>query len=103
MARPILVLNIRIIFRALIDIIDDKRDRRAGRNLFAARFIDKDAGQDPDRVRLLALRGVTRLPRPAAVEIGLNVRLGERNSRRTAVDHGADRRPMAFAEGRDAK
>ena len=53
------------------------------------------------RVRLLALRGEARLPGPALVEIGLDVGFGERNARRAAVDHAADRRPMAFAEGRD--
>jgi hypothetical protein len=38
---------------------------------------------------------------PALVEKGLDVRLGERNARWTTVDHAADRRPVAFAEGRN--
>src|SRR6516225_338179 len=103
MARPVFVLDIRIIFRALIDIIDQQRDRRAGRDLFSARLIDKDAGKDFHRIRLLALRRVARLARSPAIETGLNVRLGERNTRWTAVNYAADRRRMAFAEGRDAK
>src|SRR5580693_3759670 len=100
---PILVLDIGIILRALIDIVDDERDRRSGRHLLAARFIDEYAGQDSYRVRLLALGGETRLARPALIEIGLDVGLAQRNARRAAVDHAADRRPVALAEGRHPK
>ena len=61
------------------------------------------ARQDPDLVRLLALRGEARLARPAAIEIALDVGLGERDQRRTTVDHAADRNPVAFAKGCDAE
>ena len=59
------------------------------------------AGQDFDRVRLLALGGEARLARTAAIEIVLDVFVGQRDQRRAAIDHAADRDPMAFAEGRD--
>jgi hypothetical protein len=45
----------------------------------------------------------TRLSRPAPVEIRLDVGGGERNAGRAAVHHAAERNPVAFAEGRDAK
>src|SRR5262249_23042953 len=61
------------------------------------------AGQDFDRVRLLALRGVARLAGPPPVEIGLDVGFAERDARRRAVDDAAERRPMALAEGRHPK
>ena len=67
----------------------------------AGRLVDEHAGEDFDRVRLLALRGEARLAGPAPVEIGLNVAFAERDARRAAVDDAADRRPVALAEGRD--
>ena len=100
-ARPVLVLDVGIILGALIDIIDDERNWRPGRHLRAARFVDEDARQDAHRIRLLALRGEARLARPALVEPGLDIGFRERNARRAAVDHAADRRPVALAEGRD--
>src|SRR6516162_3715811 len=103
MAWSVFILDIRIIFRTGIDVIDEQTDRRAGGNLFAARLLDKDAGKDLDRIWLLALRRVARLARAPAIEIRLNIRLGERNTRRTTINHAANRWPMAFAEGRDAK
>ncbi len=100
-AGAVFVLDVGIILAALIDIVDDERDRRAGRHLSAGGFVKEHAGQDLDLVRLLALRGEARLARPAAVEIGLNVGLIERDARRAAVDHAADRGPVALAEGGD--
>jgi hypothetical protein len=37
----------------------------------------------------------------AAIEIALDVFVGQRDQRRAAIDHAADRDPVAFAEGRD--
>ena len=59
------------------------------------------AGQDLYRVRLLALGGEARLAGTAAIEIALDLLVGQRDQRRAAVDHAADRDPVAFAEGRD--
>jgi len=60
-------------------------------------------GQDLHRIRFLALRGEARLTGPAAVEIALDVGLDQRDQRRAAIDHTADRNPVALAEGRDAE
>ncbi len=54
-------------------------------------------------IRLLALGGEARLAGPAAIEIALDLFRAKRNLRRAAVDHAADRDPVAFAEGRDPK
>ena len=102
-AGPILVPDVGIILRALVDIVDHQPDRRAGRHLRAGRLVDEHAGEDPDLVGLLPLRGEARLARPPLVEIGLDVGLGQRDARRAAVDHAADRRPVALAKGRDAE
>ena len=59
------------------------------------------AGQDFHRVGLLALGGEARLAGTAAIEIVLDVLDGQRQQRRAAVDHAADRNPVALAEGRD--
>ena len=87
----------RVVARALVDVVDLHGDRRAGGQAL------EHAGQDADLVRLLALRGEARLAGAAAVEPGLDVGLGQRDARRAAVDHAADRRPVAFAPGGDAE
>ncbi len=103
MAGAELVLDLRIILRALIGILDQQRNRRSRRHLFTGVIVHHHAGQDLDRVGLLPLRGEARLSRTAAIEIALDFVNPERNPRRAAVDHAADRRPMALAEGRDAE
>ena len=87
----------RIVARALVDVVDLHGDRRAGGQAV------EHAGQDADLVRLLPLRGEARLARAAAIQPGLDVGLGERNARRAAIDHAADRRPVALAPGGDAE
>jgi hypothetical protein len=59
------------------------------------------SGEDFDRVRLLALGGEARLSRTAAIQIVLDVLVGQRDQRRAAIDHAADRDPVALAEGRN--
>ena len=102
-AGPVLVLDVGIILRALVDIVDHQPDRGAGRHLHAVALAGEDAGDDADLVRLLALRGEARLARPAAVEIALDVGLGQRDQRRAAIDDAADGRAMALTEGGDAE
>jgi len=53
------------------------------------------------RIGFLALRGEARLPGAAAVEIMLDVLHRQGEQRRTAIDHAADRDPVALTEGRD--
>ncbi len=93
MARPEAVGDVAVVPRALVDVIDREVDRRAGGLAL------EGAGEDLDLVGLLPLRRVARLAGPAAVEPMLDVRFGERDFRRHAVDDDADRRPMAFAPG----
>ena len=75
MARTIDVLDRGIVLGALIDILDQQADRRAGRDLLAGRLIGEHAGEDFDRVRLLPLGGEAGLAGPPLVEIGLDVGL----------------------------
>src|SRR5690606_18087413 len=58
-SRPELVLDVPVVLRALVDIVDDERDRRARRDL-APILAGENARQDLDLVRLPALRGVAR-------------------------------------------
>ncbi len=103
MSGPVPVLDLGIVLRALVDILDQERDRRACRDLFAAALVDEDAGQDLDLVGLAPLGREPRLAGPAPVEVGLDIARRERDQRRTAVDDAAERRPMALAEGSDAE
>jgi hypothetical protein len=101
MAGPVLVLDVGIVLRALVDVLDEKSDRRAGRHLPAGPLVREHAGQDLHRIRLAPLRGEAGLARAAAVEIGLDIGCLERDHGRATVDHAAERRPVALAEGRD--
>ena len=103
MAGPVAVADLGIILRALVDVLDHQRDRRAGRDLPARALVREHAGEDAHLVRLAPLRGEARLARAAAVELGLDVGLRQRDQRRAAVDDAAERRPMALAEGGDAE
>src|SRR5690606_11989452 len=94
-ARTVAVLDLLVIVRALVDVLDQQADRRAGR------FAFEHAREDTDAVRLATLRDEARLPGTPPIEILLNVLLGQRQTGRTAVDDATERRPVAFAEGRD--
>ncbi|MEY9359212.1 hypothetical protein ABH994_001933 [Bradyrhizobium yuanmingense] len=98
-----LVFDLGIILRALVGVLNQKADRRARRHLNAGLGMGHHAGEDLHLVRLLALGGEARLAGTAPVEIPLDVGLGERDHRRAAVNHTADRHPMALAEGGDAE
>ena len=102
-AGTVLVLDVAVVFRALVDVFDEDGDRRAGRHLPSAALVDHHARQDARLVGFAPLRGEARGSRAAPVEIGLDVGDLERNQRRTAVDDAADSRPVAFAEGGDAE
>ncbi len=97
------VANVAVVLGALVDILDQHHDGRAGGDLARRALVLEDAGQDLDLIGLLALRGEARLAGPALVEIGLDFGSGQRNVRRAAVDHAADGGAMAFAEGGDAE
>ena len=97
MARAELLGNRAVILAALIYVLDFQRNRRARRHPL------EHAGEDTHLVRLLPLRGELRLTGTALVEPGLQIRLGERNPRRAAIDDAANGRPVAFAPGGDAE
>ena len=103
MAGTKLVLDVGIILRALIGVGDLQRDRRAGRDLLAGRVIDHHAGENFHRVGFLPLRGEARRAGLAAIQIDLDVLDIQRDARRAAIDHAADRNAVALAEGRHAK
>jgi hypothetical protein len=102
MAGTELVLDVAVVLGAGVDILDLERDRRPRRGLHA-RLIGEHARQDAHLIRLLPLGGVARLARAPLVEIGLDLGLGDGDAGRTAIDHAADRRPVAFAPGGDAE
>ena len=85
--------DVAVVLAALILVTDQESDRGAGRLAF------KNAGENFDRIRLAALRDVARGSRLATIELGLDVGLADFESRRTAINHAADRRTVRFAEG----
>src|SRR5262245_27820293 len=95
--RAELVLDLRIVARALIDVVDVQRDRCARGEAL------EHAGEYPDRIGFLALGDEARLAGPALVEPDLDVGFAQGKARRRAVDHAADRRAVAFAPAGEAE
>src|SRR5262245_18398342 len=98
-----LVLDLAVVLRPRVHVLDLERDRRAGRHLLSARLVGENAREDAHLVELFALGGVARLARAPLVEIGLDVGDVELDAGRAAIDHAADRRTEAFAPGGDAE
>ncbi len=103
MAGAKLVADIGVVLRPRVDIIDQERNGRSCRELSGHAFVLEHAGNNPHAIRLPPLSREFRLAGPTLVQIGLNLFFGECDPRRAAVDHAADRRPMAFAKGGHAK
>ncbi len=103
MTGPVLVANIGIVLRPLVDVLDHQRNRRAGGYLPAGAVILEHAGQDLHLVRFPALRGEAVLARLALVEEALDIGLGQFQAGRAAVDHAPERHPVALAERGDAE
>src|SRR5579872_4932514 len=97
MARPELRGDRRVVARALIDVVDLHRYRRAGGQAL------EHAGQDAHFVGFLALRGEARLAGSAAIQPGLDIHLGQGEAWRAAIDHAADSGSVAFAPGGDTE
>src|SRR5690606_8890504 len=89
--------NVAVVLAARIGVADQQPDGRAGGHAF------EHAREDLHRVGLAALGDMARSARAAPVEFGLDVGLGQRHSRRAAVNHGADGRAVRFAEIGDTK
>ncbi len=103
MARPVGVPDRRIVLRALVGVLDQKRDRRAGRDLALGVLVIEDAREDFDLIRFLALGRKPALPRAALVKEMLDIAFFERNLWRAAIDDATDGRSMALAESRYSK
>src|SRR6185312_851808 len=103
MAGAELVADLAIILGALVGVLDQQRDGRAGRDLLVHPLVLKDAGENLHRIGFLPLGDELALPRPPLVQERLDIRLGQRDARRAAVDDAAQRDPVAFAEGGDAE
>ena len=89
--------DIAVVLRALVGVLDQQLDRSAGRHPV------EGAAHDAHQISFAALRRVARLPRLALVEPLLDVGFGERQPRRDAVDDDTNRRPVAFAPGRETE
>ena len=89
--------DVAVVLAALVFVADQQRDRRAGGLAFV------HAGEDFHRIGFAALGDVARGAGLAAVEIMLDVGLGERHAGRAAVDHAADGGAVRFAENGDTE
>src|SRR3990167_11236195 len=90
--------HVAIVLRTLVHVLDhqaDRRSRRASDTIWAL----EHAREDAHLVRLLPLRGKARLAGAARVEERLDLRLADGKAGRAAVDHRANRGPVAFAPG----
>jgi hypothetical protein len=94
--------DLRIVAATLVDVVDDHRDRRAGGDLAAGALVLEHAGENPHRVRLLAPGDELALAGTTLVQPLLQVGLDQRYARRAAVNHAAQRRPMALAPRGDS-
>src|SRR5689334_14417981 len=91
------VLDLAIVARALVGVLDLQGDGRAGGHAL------EDAGEDADLVGFPALRDEFRLAGPALVEPGLDIGFRERDARRAAIHDAADGRAVRLAPGGDAE
>src|SRR5581483_4579062 len=103
MARPVLFLDVGIILRALIDIGDQQGDGCPGGYLDPRNLVDERTGKNFHFVGFMALAGEPRLARAPFVQVGLDIGLAQRNARRAAIHHTADRGPMALAKSSYSK
>ncbi|SUS07599.1 hypothetical protein DF3PB_470010 [uncultured Defluviicoccus sp.] len=89
--------HLRVGLGPLVAVAHQHGQRLAGRATL------EDAGQKLDRIGFLARRGDVALSRPAAVEVGLDLGLGQGQLRRAAIHDDPDRGTVAFAPGGDLK
>jgi len=97
MAGAIAVFNLGIIARALVRVFNQQRNWRTRRLAF------KHARENFHGVRFFALGHETRRAGFALIQIGLNIGLGQGNTRRATVNDAANGRPVALPPGRKAK
>ncbi len=95
MGGPEHLLDLPVVGASLIDVLDHQANGRARGDTF------EDAGQDLHLVRLPSLGRVPGPAGGAAVQVRLQIGFSQCKARGTPVDDGSQRRPVAFAEGRD--
>ena len=91
------VQDIAVVLAALVGVLDQQTDRRACGLAFV------NAGEDFDRIGLVALRHVPAGAGPAAVQVVLDVGFSQIHPWRAAVDHAADGRAVGFTEVGDCE
>ena len=82
------VLDVTVVFGALVNIFNHQANRSAGGDLLAV-FIVKHTGKNFNRIRFAPLGGKARLARTAFIHEHLNFFCGNRNKRRAAIKHAA--------------
>ena len=97
MPRAEVILDVAIVTRPLVLVLDHQADRRAGGLAF------ENARKNLNFVRLLALCGEARLAGLAPVQIELNVGFGNRDSWRCSINHTTNRRTVAFPPAGEPK
>jgi hypothetical protein len=102
MSGPELILDIGIVAAALVDVVDDEGDGRAGGHL-ATGIVGEHAREDAHLVRLATLGGEARLAGTAPIEERLDLVGCQWDAGRAAVNDAADRWSVALAPGGDAK
>src|SRR5262249_2233259 len=101
-AGPELVGDVGIVAAALVDVVDDDADGRAGGQL-PTLLVGENARQHPGRVGLAALCRKARLAGAPAVETDLDGLCGKLDARRAAIDDAAERWAVALTPSRDPK
>src|SRR5690242_1455965 len=97
MARAESVLDLLVVARTRVGVLDEDADGRARGLAF------EHTGQDAHDVAFLALADELRGAGAAAIHVALQVGFSERQAGRTAIDYAAQRRAMAFAESGDGE
>jgi len=89
--------DVAVVFAALVGVVNQKRNRRAGGHALV------DAAQDLHLVRLLALCHMAAGAGAAAVEVVLDVGLAQSHAWRAAVNHAADGWAVGFTKVGDCE
>ena len=96
MAGAVFVFDLAIIFRALVGVFNQQRNRRAGGHLRAGIRVFKHAGENFHRIGFAPLRGELILPGLSFVEPMLNIGLGQRQNAQARRQPRSLKRPRGF-------
>ena len=89
--------NIAVVLAALVGVLNQKRNRRAGG------FALVDAAQNLHRVGLVALGHKAAGAGAAAVQVVLDIGLAQVHARRASVNHAANGRAVGFTKVGDSE